>query len=88
VESIEEKKFTLAPGSQVREEDFGLLFYSMYGPRLYFLNCGEQLAPEFFQGQCTLNKWLEEHGHHGRASNHGLASSLGRLMGKGVIRGV
>ena len=53
------EKYILSPGTQVREEDFGLLFYTMKGPRLYFMSCGNLLDSQFFQGQCTLAAWLE-----------------------------
>jgi len=56
---MEQKKYRLAPGSQVREEDFGLLFYTKKGPRLYFLNCGTALAPYFFTGRMDLVRWFE-----------------------------
>ena len=45
---MNEKKYKLAPGTQVREEDFGLLFYTMSGPRLYFLNSGDLIQADFF----------------------------------------
>ena len=45
----EERRYKLAPGTQVREEDFGLLFYTMRGPRLFFLKCGRLLEPGFFE---------------------------------------
>ncbi|MDY7036296.1 MAG: mycofactocin biosynthesis chaperone MftB, partial [Thermodesulfobacteriota bacterium] len=50
-EEMKEPKYILAPGTQVREEDFGLLFYTMTGPRLYFLSSGTLLADSFFQGK-------------------------------------
>ena len=49
----------LSPGAQVREEDFGLLFYTMAGPRLYSLSSGELLGGHFFEGQLTLQQWIE-----------------------------
>jgi len=53
------EKYVLSPGTQVREEEFGLLFYTMKGPRLYFMSCGELLDSHFFQGQCTLAQWMK-----------------------------
>ena len=88
VESLRHAKFVLGEGCQVREEDFGLLFYSMYGPRLYFLNSGERLGPDFFQGQHTLSKWLAERGQGAGRDLRALATGLGQLLEKGVIRGV
>jgi putative mycofactocin binding protein MftB len=55
---IMNKRYKLARGSQVREEDFGLLFYRMNGPRLYFISSGDLLTPEFFEGVMTLDEWM------------------------------
>jgi putative mycofactocin binding protein MftB len=52
--------YILAPGTQVREEDFGLLFYNMSGPRLHFISVGDTLDSRFFVGQKTLDQWLAE----------------------------
>ena len=52
--------YLLAKGTQVREEDFGLLFYSMFGPRLFFLSCGRLLESIFFEGRMTLGQWLRK----------------------------
>lgn len=53
-----EPRYKLAQGSQVREEDFGLLFYTMAGPRLYFLPCAGLLDRGFFSGELVLSTWL------------------------------
>jgi len=53
------KKYKLAWGAQVREEDFGLLFYTMHGPRLYFLASGDLLQEDFFQGHISLEAWID-----------------------------
>ena len=55
-------KYVLASGNQVREEDFGLLFYTMRGPRLYFLSSGQLLGPSFFEGKLSLERWVEMNG--------------------------
>ena len=65
-------KYKLAPGAQVREEDFGLLFYSMHGPRLYFLASGDLLQEEFFQGQTSLESWVD--------NNHPLSKDIDRRI--------
>ena len=83
-----EVKYKLAPGAQIREEDFGLLFYNMHGPRLYFLASGDLLQEDFFQGQTSLEGWVD--------NNHPLSKdiamrilslkkSLKTLADKGVI---
>jgi putative mycofactocin binding protein MftB len=83
------KRYLLAPGTQVREEDFGLLFYSMSGPRLFFLPSGPWLSPKFFEGQAFLEQWLDQQDHpEALAAIHRtqLAAALIQLQSKGVIR--
>jgi len=53
------KSYALAPGTQVREENFGLLFYTMKEPRLYFLSSGDLLDSSFFGSDLGLAEWLE-----------------------------
>ena len=82
------KKYKLAPGAQVREEDFGLLFYNMHGPRLYFLSSGDLLPEEFFHGHDSLEAWLEK--HHPMSEDitrHflNLKNPLKKLVAEGVI---
>ena len=55
-----EVKYKLAPGARVREEDFGLLFYSMHGPKLYFLASGSLLPETFFEGRISLEAWIDK----------------------------
>ena len=83
-----ETRYKLAPGSQVREEDFGLLFYTMAGPRLYFLSCGGLLDGNFFNGDLTLETWMRQHTNGNVVSKtliQNLTSSLNQLHEKGVI---
>ena len=56
----QEKKYRLKQGTRVRQEDFGLLFYTMNGPRLFFLPVKHWIDPSFFQGRCSLKTWLEK----------------------------
>jgi putative mycofactocin binding protein MftB len=84
-----EEKYKLAPGTQVREEDFVLLFYTMAGPRLYFLASGNLLNENFFDGQLTLTQWINR-----REVNDGsdisisvLKAGIEQLKKKGVILG-
>lgn len=86
---ISEKKYTLPPGTQVRQEDFGLLFYTMKGPRLYFLPLKKWIKPSFFKGQHSLTQWMEKKGNLGKISALNLEkikTSLEQLCRKGVIR--
>lgn len=80
-------KYVLASGTQVREEDFGLLFYTMRGPRLYFLSCGELLDSSFFQGELTLDQCarLKDEDHPSEERTEGIRKVLEQLRGKGVI---
>jgi putative mycofactocin binding protein MftB len=80
----EEKRYTLASGTQVREEDFGLLFYTIQGPRLYFLTCGSLLESAFFEGKKTLSQYLEER-RLSKDQSFSLERSLDRLREKGVL---
>jgi putative mycofactocin binding protein MftB len=81
-------RYRLAPGTQVREEDFGLLFYTTAGPRLYFLASGDLLKERFFGGEWTLDAWLAT-GPKGAPLSQsrvaGLEAGLDRLREKGVI---
>lgn len=84
-------KYKLAPGTQVREEDFGLLFYTQAGPRLYFLPSGDLLGFEFFDGRLTFGQWLAQHGPNASPSNSkskSLIKALGQLKEKGVLVGL
>jgi putative mycofactocin binding protein MftB len=81
-------RYKLAPGAQVREEKFGLLFYHRAGPRLYFLNCGALLGERFFAGEITLEKWMCRYSAGGTASPSQilrLEKNLNELKKKGVI---
>lgn len=83
-------RYILAPGTQVREEDFGLLFYTMAGPRLFFLSSGKLLENHFFQGEFTLEQWISQQTHHDLAPKTrilALKKALNRLKEKGVILG-
>ncbi len=81
---LENKKYKLSPGTQVREEDFGLLFYTMSGPRLYFLECGSLLGSDFLRGEMSLAQWLERKSLS-EAQASSLRNALARLRAKGVI---
>ena len=83
--TTENIKFKLASGSKVREEDFGLLFYSMHGPRLFFINCGKVISPEFFMGEHSLKQWIEKHEKNTFSSTESLTNCLLSLAEKGVI---
>jgi len=81
-------RYKLAPGTQVREEDFGLLFYQMRGPRLFFLSSGKHLREDFFSGEKTLENILQsQDGPLESIINITvkIEKALSELVGKGVI---
>lgn len=72
----------------MREESFGLLFYTRSGPRLYFLASGNLLRCDFFQGDMTLAQWLESERSLYDVSEvraRSLADALTGLSNRGVI---
>jgi len=82
------KKYQLAPGTQVREEEFGLLFYHRDGPRLFCLSCGRLLEDRFFLGEVPLEQWFREKTSRTPVPEsrlRSLARALLRLKEKGVI---
>lgn len=88
VKPITETRYILAPGTQVREEDFGLLFYTMGGPRLYFLSSGSLLDSSLFQGELTLEQWAKQQTDQGpvpKSQVLELRKTLNQLKEKGVI---
>ena len=83
-----EKKYRLASGTQVRQENFGLLFYTMKGPRLYFLPTGSHIGPSLFSGEISLQQAMAQKNRFDCDSNQGIlkiAKSLEKLIDKGVI---
>ena len=85
---MREMRFKLAPGSQVREEDFGLLFYTMEGPRLYFISSGDLIGTDFFEGVMSMDQYIiRRFGQDSdkRTGIRGLKDSLDILTEKGVI---
>ena len=81
-------RYTLAPGSQVREEDFGLLFYTQQGPGLYFVSSGDFLGEDFFLGRQSLEEWRQRRSLSrpwSEARVFELKKTLDALIGKGVI---
>ncbi len=83
--------YRLAEGVQVRNEVFGLLFYDVRGPRLYFVPSQDLIADAFFEGQQRVGDLLERlcakvprprkwiHAHVGQV--------LEKLESKGLIHG-
>jgi len=83
-----DKYYKLAAGTQVREEDFGLLFYQMNGPRLHFVASGNLLTEGFFQGKMTLEAWMDAREGLPEIkpqATKAFAEALHKLTQKGVI---
>lgn len=83
---ISKKKYRLAPHTQVRQEDFGLLFYTMAGPRLYFLPLKQWLDCSFFQGEHTLKHWFKK--QHRTDPSSGLLEKISTCLEQLCKRGV
>jgi len=81
---MEEKRYQLSSGTQVRQEDFGLLFYTKEGPRLYFLPARHWMTPAFFNGKTSLDTWLTQ--RKATALMPKIRNCLENLCQKGVIR--
>ena len=80
--------YRLAPGTLVREEEFGLLFYTVAGPKLYFLSCGDLLRPSFFDGELTLDQWARLKGNGAHVTMNRMEPvrrALEQLRDKGVV---
>ena len=85
---MKKTRYKLAPGTQVREEDFGLLFYTRNGPRLFFMSSGELINSDFFRSKITLEQWIgKQIGRNavGTKSVLELRDGLRRLTERGVI---
>jgi putative mycofactocin binding protein MftB len=83
-----EPRYLLGKDTAVREEDFGLLFYTMDGPRLFFLSSGDLLGSEFFRGKHTLCQWIQQEGKKkcvGKEKIASLQKMLDSLRAKGVL---
>jgi putative mycofactocin binding protein MftB len=78
-----EAAYELAPGTRVRAERTGLLFYQRRGPRLHYLFCRSLLAPEFFSSGLTLREWL-----NGREVSSVVVESLERALSALKTKGV
>ncbi len=50
---------TLCHGVQVRNEKFGLLFYSYRGPRLYFVPTKDLLQDSYFDGSQSASSMID-----------------------------
>ena len=84
---MHDTRYKLNRGSQVRKEDFGLLFYRMSGPRLYFISSGDLLSPDFFTGVMTFEEWLDKKNEGSPAGTRisELKDVLDQLCRSGVI---
>ena len=73
----------LHPACRVRQEEFGLLFYDLRGPRLLFAETGSLLAPEHFasmQSKDDLPAGLTEQ------QSNVLKNFITKLLERGFLR--
>ena len=78
----------LAETTQVREEEFGLLFYSMSGPKLFILNCGNLIGCDYFHSEMNLDQWIQQQGGfttYAKDRIFELKNSIKQLVSKGII---
>jgi putative mycofactocin binding protein MftB len=83
-----EARYKLASGVQIREEDFGLLFYTQEGPGLYYVSSGDLVGEDFFLGRKTLEELrqrLPAPGSLAEARVSEFKKALDTLKSKGVI---
>jgi putative mycofactocin binding protein MftB len=84
-----ESRYRLAGGVQVRQEEFGLLFYDYRGPRLYFLPSKDLVQDHFFNGKNTTRELVEsicaEHDWPHRLVSSKVSEILALLKMKGLI---
>jgi hypothetical protein len=76
--------YVLSPGTQIRFEKGGLLFYQARGPRRYFLSSGSWLSPDFFYSGFALKQWLERMGCPQEVFES-IEKTLAALEAKGVL---
>ena len=72
--------YKLEDGVQVRQENFGLLFYDYRGPRLYFLPSEDLIEDDFFDGRQAMRDLVETcHAEHGLPRDT-IRTRLGLIM--------
>lgn len=78
----------LAQGTQVREEEFGLLFYTMTGPKLIILNCDYLISCDYFESNKTLDQWIQQQKKittYAKDRIIELKNCIKQLVSKGII---
>ena len=82
--------YRLWDGVQVREEDFGLLFYDYRGPKLIFVPSKDLIPGDFFSGNSTTGALVESLcSRHGESYREPVRKQVDRileiLLSKGLI---
>lgn len=82
--------YKLWDGVQVREEDFGLLFYDYRGPKLIFLPSKDLIPEDFFSGDRTAGALVDSLcSRHGESYRDLVRDQVDRileiLLSKGLI---
>jgi hypothetical protein len=71
--------YHLAPGVQVRQESWGLLFYQQTRHKVCFVRSGDWLCPAHFDGTWTLESIREDIARRTGAPAENIARSLPKL---------
>ncbi len=83
--------YRLADGVQVRNENFGLLFYDYRGPRLYFVPSKELFGDVFFEGRQPVGDLLDRLCEDAPLQRVQIQAQLKQVLealeGKGLIYG-
>jgi len=81
--------YKLTEGVQVRQENFGLLFYDYRGPRLYFVPSENLIGPDFFHGRQSAGGLIasicDRRGWDWTAAQKRITLILAKLKEKGLI---
>ena len=80
--------YRLASGTQVRKEDWGLLFYSQTHHKVSFIRSSDWLFPSYFDGTWNSEGMLADIAQRKEASAEAVAPSVAKLIGHLVERGM
>ena len=83
--------YRTADGVQVRQENFGLLFYNYRGPRLYFVPSKDLIDADFFNGRQSVSGLIASicarKGWASAAVGERITQILAKLEERGLIYG-
>lgn len=73
---------------QVRQESWGLLFYSQTQHRLLFIKSGQWLNPDYFKGRWTVDGLVADVVSGHPASSGDISTSLRKLIDNLIKNGM